>query len=113
MAYELEKDYLTKLPINPLSSVAGADLDKLLFSASEDLSGYHPRHITPRIVVLQAMYKYEASMSEYETLRRQGVQSFSTKRGSITFGSSGSSSSISPEITDILGAPPARGGRFA
>lgn len=113
MAYELEKDYLSKLPANPLSSLVDEDLDKAIFKAGEDLSIYHKRHISPRIVILQAIYNTESSLSEYEALRRQGIQSLSTKRGSLTFipGTDGYSG-ISPQVIEIIGAPPANVGRF-
>lgn len=113
MAYESEKEYLLKLPANPLSSIEGDDLDQALFKAQEDLSLYHKRHITPRIVVLQAIYNTESSLSEYEQLRRQGIQAMSTKRGSVTFapGSDGYTG-ISPQVIEIIGAPPANIGRF-
>jgi hypothetical protein len=111
VAYELEKEYLLKLPNNPLSSITGDPLDQLFFKAQEDLSPYHPRHITPRIVVLQAIYRAEAD-PYYEKLKKQGITSYSTKRGSISFGSTGTSSSISSEVIEILGEPAARGGRF-
>lgn len=111
MAYELEKEYLSQLPPNPLSSLDDADLEKAFFKAREDLSIYHPRHITPRIVVLQAIYNAESAAGEYETLKRQGIASYSTKRGSISF-TSGSYSSISPQVREIIGDPPTPAGRL-
>lgn len=113
MAYELEKDYISKLPANPLSSLLSADLDKILFQAGEDLSIYHQRHITARIKVLQAIYTLESSSSEYDTLKRQGITSYSTKRGSIAFGSGGEYSIISPQVREIIGDPPANLARFS
>lgn len=114
MAYELEKEYLSNLPPNPLSSMADEDLEKALFKAKDDLSIYHKRHIKPRIVVLQAIYNTESSMSEYEALRRQGISSLSTKRGSISFsaGVGEGYSGISPQVMEIIGAPPSYAGRL-
>jgi hypothetical protein len=113
MAYELEKDYISKLPANPLSSLSSTDLDKALFKATEDLSIYHKRHITARIVVLQSIYNQESASGEYETLRKQGIASYSTKRGSIAFGGSGEYTVISPQVKEIIGDPPAMLGRFS
>lgn len=115
MAYEHEREYLLKLPSNPLSSLGDEDLDKAFFKASEDLSMYHRRHITPRVVTLQAIYNVESGMGEYESLRRQGVKSFSTKRGSISFEDGagiGDNYGISPAVIQIIGPPPANFGRF-
>lgn len=112
MAYESEKAYLGMIPVNPISSLPSADLDKLFFQAEESLSIYHSRHITARIKVLQAIYNYESSSNQYESLKRQGIQSYSTKRGSIAFGSGGDYSSISPQVKEIIGEPPADIGRF-
>jgi len=118
MSYELEKEYLSRLPDNPLSLLEDEDLDKALYLAREDLSIYHKRHIKPRIVVMQAIYNIESSAGEYEALRRQGVSSFSTKRGSVSFGSSGASdkvvsySAISPQVKEIIGDPPSPAGRL-
>lgn len=115
MAYEDVKTYLAKMPTNPLSSFSDdTELDKMLFQAAEDLSVYHIRHVTPRILALQALYTYESNMSEYGALRRQGIASLSTKRGSISFSGSttGATSNISPQVIEIIGDPPATIGRI-
>lgn len=117
MSYELEKEYISKLPDNPLSSLEGEDLEKALYQAREDLSIYHKRHIKPRIVVIQALYNLESSSGEYEALRRQGVTSFSTKRGSVSFGSGSNNqtvqyTAISPQVKEIIGDPPSPAGRL-
>lgn len=113
MAYELEKEYLSNLPANPLSSLDDTAQAQAFFKAREDLSVYHRRHITPRVIVLQAMYNAEGDLAQYEAMRRQGIQSMSTKRGSITFASgSGSYSGISPQVIELIGVPPAPAGRL-
>lgn len=113
MAYEKEREYLSKLPDSPLSSLDEKQLDQALFKAREDLAIYHRRHITPKIVTLQAIYNAESSLSEYEQLRRQGIAAFSTKRGSVSFQASSSGySAISPEVVEIIGVPPAEVGRL-
>lgn len=114
MAYEDVKEYIAKLPTNPLTALEEGALDKAIFKATEDLSLYHSRHITARVITLQTLYNVESSSGEYEALKRQGIQSYSTKRGSISFnaGSSGSYSFISPQVIEIIGDPPASIGRF-
>lgn len=116
MAYEEEKDYLSKMPgSNSLTAISDPEeMDKVLFSAKETLSGlYHPRHITSRVIILQAMY--EQGGAQYAALRDQGITNYSTKRGSVSFkdGEGGDESRIiAPKVYAILGAPPANIGEF-
>lgn len=117
MAYEDIKEYISKIPTNPLTSLVDIDLDKVIYQATEELNSfYHKRHITSRAIVLQAIYNYEAAGAEYEMLRRQGISSLSTKRGSVTFDTSdsgGSRASLAPQVVDLLGSPPAFVGRLS
>ena len=98
MAYEKEKEYLSKLPPgNPLYA---------LYIAKSNLSAWHPRHISPEIIVTQALHN--AEIREYDEMRKQGITSFSTSRGSVTFDPNKSYSAISPLVLERLGEPPSR-----
>lgn len=116
MAYEDEKAYLSLMPgSNSLSGLDDSELDPLLFSATETLKDfYHERHVTPRIVVIQAMYDKDNESSQYAGLREQGITSYSTKRGSVSFSetANGGNVLIAPKVYKILGAPPANVGRL-
>lgn len=107
MAYEKEKEHLSKLPPgNPLSSLSDQDLDNAFYIAKSNLSAYHPRHLTPEIIVTQALHNSE--IREYDEMRKQGITSFSTSRGSVTFDPNKSYSVISPLVSEMLGEPPSR-----
>ena len=105
MAYEKEKEYFSKLPENSLSSLSNEELENAFYMAGESLSAYHKRHLTPGLIVKQAIHNGE--IREYENMRKQGISSFSTSRGSVTFDSNTPYSPIAPEVLNILGEPPA------
>ena len=107
MAYEKEREYLSKLPPgNPLSSLSDQDLENAFYIARSNLSAWHSRHLTPEIIVTQALHN--AEIREYDEMRKQGITSFSTSRGSVTFDPNKSYSAISPLVLERLGEPPSR-----
>ncbi|MGR5939739.1 hypothetical protein ACT7CW_06555 [Bacillus pacificus] len=114
--FEDIKEYLNKMPPNALSALPPEELEKRIFQARESLSAYHPREIAPRIVILQGIYEIEGAAQQYASLKRQGISSFSTKRGSISFegGASTAQASgvIAPQVIGAIGEPPSRVGRL-
>lgn len=106
MAYEKEKEYLSKLPPgNPLSSLSEQELENAFDIARSTLSAYHTRHLKPNIIVIQALHA--SDFREYDDMRKQGITSFSTSRGSVSFDSSKPYSAIAPGVLELLGEPPA------
>lgn len=113
--FEDIKDHLSKMPPNALSALPPEELEKYIFQARENLSAYHLREVTPRIVILQGIYEAEGA-AQYASLKRQGISSFSTKRGSISFegGASAAQTSgvIAPQVIGAIGEPPSKVGRL-
>ncbi|QFG05686.1 head-to-tail adaptor [Bacillus phage 035JT001] len=100
------KDYISKLPDAMTAAFLGLsaeEQDKQIFAALEVLGdNYKKDVITARAAALQVLFSMEGEDEEYARLKRHGVQSFSTKGVSVSFGSL---DALSPEVRHILGEP--------
>ncbi|QFG05331.1 head-to-tail adaptor [Bacillus phage 031MP004] len=100
------RDYLSKLPeamTAAFSGLSAEEQDKQIFAALELLGdNYRTDVITARAAALQLLFTLEGDDEEYARLKRHGVQSFSTKGVSVSFGSL---DALSPEVRRILGEP--------
>lgn len=85
--------------------------EKVVFSADEMLQDfYKKRHITERVVALQVLHMLGgASADDFTSLKRQGVESYSVKGVSVSFGESAiqkayfNGDAIAPAVKNILG----------
>ena len=64
---------------------------------------YGKRPLSPTTVAFQVLYTLEGRAEHHAYLKRQGVQSASTKGASISFGKD--ASMIAPEVVSEMGAP--------
>jgi hypothetical protein len=106
------KEFIAKMPNNEaFNAMDEDDKEKVIFASSEYLKANYGRWraLPSTAIAFQVLYDIESQSDHYMYLKRQNVQSFSTKGISVTFKDT---DAISPEVRGILGNPPkARSGR--
>lgn len=98
------KDYLNLLPDTALFDALEPDeQDRAIFGAAELLKSHYRRRVTTRSIALQVLHKLESDSEYMGVLKRQGVQSYSTKGISVSF--RGDVTTISDDVVSDLGYP--------
>lgn len=98
------KAYIAQMRGTELFDALGdTEQDAAIFTSSEFLKAiYGSRKVTDTVIAFQVLFDLEAQTEQYQQLKRNGVQTFSSKGVSVTFKET---TNVAPEVFGILGSP--------
>ncbi|AYP68827.1 hypothetical protein BpsM61_00053 [Bacillus phage vB_BpsM-61] len=94
-------EYIERMPgSESFLALSQDEQNKWIFQSTEILNDHikRKRLITDRFVALQVLYDYESHEQDFATLKRQGVESFSTEGMSVSF----KDGAVAPSIMAIM-----------